>query len=701
MEEIITNPESYAKNADITELMKLLRYANDMYHDETKEEIIDDDTYDIIYDIAKKRVPANPFFKQIGIDHNSLLSLVPLPYHMSSMDKFKLNQNKDDDKILLSLAKWLDNLSSKSEYVCISDKLDGLSGLLIYDSKTSQPQLYTRGNEKGGKNVSHLTQYLSLPDQTDIINNKTKINKLAVRGEFIITKSKFESKYKDKYPKARSLIFGAITAKPDSNTFKSSIIHRLKDIVFITYEIVDIQFTGEKVSQDHKQYQLNLGQQLQLLKKLNFNIVWHTIIKTLKLFSSTAKPLKDLLDDRKQNSPYEIDGIIIHTNSVYERVKKGNPKYAVAFKINYSKTAVIAKVIQVEWNPSKHGKLTPRVLVEPVKVGGDKVSKVAGHNAKYIVDNNIGPGTEIKLIKSGDVIPFILDVVKSTKAQLPDKSLNYKWNSSKIDFILDNDDNELNDDVEIRKLHHLITTLDIPFINTGVIVKLYSAGYNTPKKLLKITKSELLQIDGIKEKSAVKFHTAIHSVIDKPIPLEILMTASNVFGKGFGKRKIKPVVKKYSNLFELYSSGKKLTRDNLLEVEGYSYVSADAFLKGMPKFMKFMKNNPYFKIEKQKSSLSSTSKSTSTKSSKSSSLTKSTPLSSNNFEGKKVVFTGFRDKILEEKIVNLGGSVSSSVSKNTNYLVVKDEETRGAKYDKAVELNVKIITLAKFKKIIS
>lgn len=696
IEKINSDPESYAKNQNISTVMSFLRYANESYHDDMQEEIIDDDTYDIIYDIAKKRVPTNPFFKEIGIGNNELKSLVKLPNYMSSMDKFKINQNKDDTKIIKSLNTWLVKMNKLSTELCISDKLDGLSGLLVYQSKEDNEidnkiNLYTRGNDKGGKDVSHLIPYLNLPIHKDIINNKIK--KLTVRGEFIISKSKFDSKYKNKYPKARSLISGAITAKPDSRTFKEDIVNRLKDIVFITYEIVDIKLN----ELNNSEAKLKLSEQLRFLKKLNFEVVWHQIVKTLSLVSNNASELSKILGERKINSGYEIDGIILHTESKYERVKKGNPNYAVAFKINYSKMAVLTTVKNVEWNPSKHGKLTPRVVVEQVIVGGDKVSYVTGHNAKYILNNNIGPGTKIKLIKSGDVIPYILEVVKPTKAQLPDKDITqWKWNNTKIDIILE--EKESNRDVNIRRIHHFITTLDIPFINTGIITKLYDSGFTTIKDIMNISVKDLLMVDGIKETSAKKYHKAIHSIIDNPIKIEVLMTASNSFGKGFGVKKIKPLTNKYSSpsIVELYVAG-KLTKDMILEVEGYSVKSAESFIKGLPKFIKFMKNNSYLKLKKEGKKKSRSKDDNDTSSNK---LNKVKKIKKNVIENKKFVFTGFRNKDLEEAIEGLGGKISSSISGNTDYLVIKDENTTGTKLDKAKKLNVKIIKLDDLMKMI-
>ena len=73
------------------------------------------------------------------------------------------------------------------------------------------------------------------------------------------------------------------------------------------------------------------------------------------------------------------------------------------------------KVIDVIWDPSMYGYLQPTVIIEPVEIEGSTISRATGHNAKFIKDNSIGVGSIIKIIKSGDVIPYILDVVKKTK----------------------------------------------------------------------------------------------------------------------------------------------------------------------------------------------------------------------------------------------------------------------------------------------
>ena len=87
------------------------------------------------------------------------------------------------------------------------------------------------------------------------------------------------------------------------------------------------------------------------------------------------------------------------------------------------------EVEKVVWNISKWGQIKPRIKIKQVKLGGTKIDYVTGFNAKYIDDNKIGPGAIIKITRSGDVIPHIVEVVKKAdQAQMPD--ISYEWNNT-------------------------------------------------------------------------------------------------------------------------------------------------------------------------------------------------------------------------------------------------------------------------------
>ena len=132
--------------------------------------------------------------------------------------------------------------------------------------------------------------------------------------------------------------------------------------------------------------------------------------------------------------------------------KKGNPDYAFAFKKNIDPKHTTVK--QVIWTISKHGYLKPRVELEPVQIGGTTIQYATAFNAKYVKDNNIGPGTVVAIVRSGDVIPYIVNIVKSTEAEMP-KGIDYEWNDTNVDIIVEGDTQEQ----KIKQITHFFQKL--------------------------------------------------------------------------------------------------------------------------------------------------------------------------------------------------------------------------------------------------
>ena len=148
----------------------------------------------------------------------------------------------------------------------------------------------------------------------------------------------------------------------------------------------------------------------------------------------------------------------------------GNPKYSFAFKMDLD--FMITEVINVEWNASKHGKLKPIVRIKKVNLCGTENEAATGNNATFIVDNKIGPGAVVKIIKGGEIIPKIEEVIKPSeqKGQLPD-NIEYEWNDSHKEIILK--DKEENDEVKIKKITIFFKTVGIEGIGPGTYKKLF------------------------------------------------------------------------------------------------------------------------------------------------------------------------------------------------------------------------------------
>ena len=180
-------------------------------------------------------------------------------------------------------------------------------------------------------------------------------------------------------------------------------------------------------------------------------------INVLEEGGTQRKGKKSKAKKRKVNGEYDIDGLIITDNGKHKRNTSGNPKYSFAFKNLLEDQIVETEVIDVEWNISKDGLIKPRVNVKSVVIDGVSVNYVTGHNAKNINDNGIGKGAKIKLTRAGEVIPYILEVIKKVKPSEP--NVKFKWNSSKVDYIIDEKNNkEVNKKLLINHLHLFLLT---------------------------------------------------------------------------------------------------------------------------------------------------------------------------------------------------------------------------------------------------
>ena len=368
----------------------------------------------------------------------------------------------------------------------------------------------------------------------------------------------------------------------------------------------------------------------------------------------------------KQNSDYEIDGIIVQPNTPYKRNISGNPGYAFAFKVRLDSNLVEAEVQEVEWNISKWGIIKPRIRINPVNLNGVTITYATAFNAKYIVDNNIGPGTIIKLTRSGDVIPFIVDIIKSTHVSMPD--IEYDWNDTHVDIYT----TENRDIMCIKLVSSFFTSLKIKHVSEATVRKMYEYGFDTVLKIIQADKSDFEKIEGFGKRLAERTYDNIHQGL-KNISLSTLLGSSGVFGMGIGIKKIDLLIKTIPNILDIFE---ELSKDDLFiminQIEGYSDKTTNKIINNLPWAKKFIENlKQYVTFKKIK-------------------------VVSTNLNELRIVFTGFRDKNLEEEIIKRGGKVTTSVSKKTSILIVDDKNSRSSKIQEALKLNIPILEKEEF-----
>ena len=645
IKKIKSNALETISELSVKELEEIIVYVADKYYN-TSISVIDDTIYDLLIDFLRLRDPKSKILKNIGAPIKSK-NKVKLDYHLGSMNKIKPADTGKFDS-------WIKNY--KGPYN-LSDKLDGVSALLVY-KKNESIKLFTRGTATEGQDITVLIKYLNLPSFDEIkeyvskkkIVSDNKDNLMAFRGELIINQKIFEKNWGDILKNARNSVAGLVNSKNINSDLA-------KDTNLVLYEVVD-PF-------------LKIDDQFKILNELGFKVVKNKTVTTIS-FEILSKYLRD----RRNNSEYLIDGIIITDSKKHDRNTDGNPEYAFAFKDILEDQIAQSTIIKIEWNISKNGYLNPTVIIEPVSIGGVEIKRVSAHNAKYVVDNKLGVGAKIEIIRSGDVIPYIQKVIKpASKIDLPKGK--WHWNETEVDII--SNDME-SDELKIKNLQFFFSTLNTKGMGEKNVEKIYNSGLNTIEKILKASESDLLKIEGFKEKTSSNLILAIKESLTN-VNLAKLIAASNALGEGMGERRLKQVLDTYPNLITDYKKwSKKEFIDKIKELEGWEDKTSSVLVNNFDEFIKFYnKIKSYITLEKKKE------------------------IKQSKLTGSIIVLSGFRDNDLQEKLESIGVKISSSVSKNTDYLVVKDQDTINegtGKVQKAQDAGVKIITKEQLVKLI-
>ena len=618
--------QEYFNTASIANLKKIKLYADDIYYNTDRESGFTDEQYDMLKDTLINR--DTEYIPEIGAIVRETENRVKVPYHMGSMDKIRPDKKED----IIKLRRWLKKYNSS---YLIQDKLDGVSCLIVV--KHGEYKLYKRPGKDGyGADITYL-----LPNLKSIPKN---LNDIAVQGELIMSKNKFTKKYSEVYKNPRNMVSGLTGSK--------KIGTGLKDIEFVVYEKID----------DSGRTPL---EKLEELKQLGFQTVNHELVNEISI-----DDLCEYLVKFKSHSPYEIDGIIIQSNTVCERNMEGNPDYSFAFKMNVDSNIKETEVIKVEWNVSKWGVLKPRVQIVPVQLGGVTIQYATGFYGKFIRDNGIGPGAIVKITRSNDVIPLIVEVVRKVEPSMP---TTYKWNESGIEIYTDQEDKE----IAIKKIMSFFSGLNIKFVGEAVVRKLYEAGFNTVFKIIGATVEQISNIDRLGNKSAERIYNNIRSRLDTASLADIL-GASGIFGYGINSKKVEKLLIVIPELLTLREVNSDLLLERIKKAEGFSTKTATVIVQNLEKAIEFSSELKKVYNKQAETTTDAEEKKQDSK--------------INNF---KIVCTGFRD--LENEIMLRGGTVLTAVSKNTDMVVVKNlNDKPSVKVSKAIQLGIPIIQKDEF-----
>lgn len=600
---------------------------------------ITDFEYDKLEEELKKLDPKNPVLQIVGST-------------TSASDKIK------HDKKMLSLEKTyvLEDLVSwmGSEEILSTMKLDGISCSLVYQDG----DLFlakTRGDGTFGENITKKVMWIS--NVPKFISYK---NKVEVRGELFCDEESFFKLSKEmtdiglEKPTSQRNIVAGLMGRKDN-------LELCRYIKFMAFDYI----SDEPVKTEEKKFE---------------HLTKHGFLIPEVEVHSTKKSLEDVIDRARHfmaEGDYQIDGLVFTYNKMALHDELGetshHPRYKLAFKFQgESKTTTLK---EISWSVSRNGILTPVGEVEPVELSGAMISRVTLHNYGVVSANNLKAGDVIEIIRSGEVIPKFLSVVKPSSAKflIPDHCPSCDSKVEIVDIrIFCRNDNCPGKNKEI--ILNFIQKIGIEDLSGKRLEELINAKMvkNIPD-LYRLEASDLMKLDKVKDKLSNKLIESIQKT--KKVDLITFLSSLGITGGAYNK--CEKVVRAG---FDSITKIKKLSIEQLMGVESFAEKSATEFLSSLKEKFTLIDElvdlGFEFTVEE----------------------TRETEIT-----GKKICITGAlseKRQVVEDKIREGGGIVVSSVSKNTDILVTNETDPNSSKFKKALELKIKIITEAELLKLL-
>lgn len=564
-------------------------------------------------------------------------------------------------------------LEKQKVLFCVELKMDGTSISLRYE-KGHFVRALTRGDGKVGDDVTaNVRTIKTLPLKLAGHNHP---DVLEVRGEVFLTKKVFremneqrEEEGLDLWANPRNAAAGSLKLLDPKEVAK-------RGLNVITYAIVE---GGEEIK---SQYEVH-----HILKEWGFPSSsknhlarCHT---TEEIFHFAEKIHKERAD-----LPFEIDGIVIKVDDLTSYQILGStgkaPRFAVAYK--FAPEQAFTKIEEITIQVGRTGVLTPVAELAPVRLAGSTISRATLHNEDEIKRKDVRVGDWVVIEKGGDVIPKVVKVdFKKRPAHSPVWKMPHRCPACETEVV------RAEGEVAVRCPNLKCTArryrriaffaskhaLDIEHLGDRVVEQLIERGLvSRISDLYSLDENALYQLEGFKEKSV---HNLLSS-IEKSKKCSLSRFLMGLQIKYVGEETAEDLAEATGDLEKLMH----MKKEDLLEIEGVGEKVADSILayfedpNNREEIHLLLKHGVAPKAQKKKK------------------------IEGHFFDRKTFVLTGTlahhsRDEaslLIKER----GGKTSSSVSKQTDYLLLGTEP--GSKYDKAKELGVKILTEEEFEKML-
>lgn len=638
------------------ELINILNKASYEYYQNDSSKLSDfeyDKLYDELVELEKSTgiVLANSPTQNVGYTVLSNLTKIKHDEKILSLDK-----TKEPEK----LKSWLGNQQGM-----LSWKLDGLTIVLKYNNG-ELVQAITRGNGEVGEDITHNAKVFK--------NIPLKISykdELVVRGEGIISFSDFkrineELDEDESYKNPRNLCSGTVRQLNSEICAKRNVMF----YGFTVFKANDVDF-GDKKSN-----------QLLWLKELGFDIVYNKIVNVDNIIESIYE-----FENKIPENDFATDGLVLTYDSISYSGSLGTtakfPKDSIAFKWKDETAETILR--NIEWNTSRTGLINPVAVFDSVELEGTTVNRASVHNVSILEDLKLGIGDTIKVYKANMIIPQIAEnITKSGNYEIP-ANCPVCGGETEVRTIRDGKalycTNPNCSAQRIRSLSHFVSrdAMNIEGFSEETIKKFVEKGFISDyTDIYNIEKfaEEIKNIDGFGEKSYNNLIKSIENSKKPELPNFIYALGINHVGLSNAKLLCKNINYDINKLFTI-------SQEELVEIDGFGDIIAHSICsyfgdcKNKELIYKMLDIISFAEVEVSYES------------------------ENMNVKEKTFVITGdlneFKNrKELQLKIEALGGKVTGSVTKKTNYLINNDILSESSKNKKAKELGIPIITEEQF-----
>lgn len=670
----MTKIEAKQRIDKLKKLINKYRYSRLVLDKPLIEESVEDSLKKELFDLEQKFpdliTPDSPSQRVGGKPLKEFAKFTHPTRMLSFNDAFSREDMDDWEKRM----KRIDPRASYGGFYC-ELKIDGLAIELVYKNGVLEVGS-TRGDGSVGENVTQnikTIEAIPLRLETARVSLAAGKDTIVVRGEVFITKKEFyritrEQKKKGEtvYANPRNLAAGSVRQLDPAVTA----LRKMDSFVYSL--ITDL---GQKTHEDeHK-----------ILRDLGFKTNPHN--KFCKNLEEIQK-FRDYWEKHRDRLDYEIDGIVVQINDNKMFQKLGvvgkAPRAAIAYKFSPKESTTKVKDIIV--SVGRTGILTPIAVLEPVEIGGTTISRATLHNEDEIKRLDVKIGDTVIVGRAGDVIPDVKKVLKELRIG-KEKNFHFPAKCPVCGGKVVRPEGEaahrcINKNcpaIKREAIYHFVSkgAIDIDGIGPKIIDQLMDAGLvKDPADLYELKKEDLLNLERFADKSA---ENTINSIAQhKKVPLDRFIFALGI--PHVGSETALDLARQFMTLDKL----KRAELDELLKIKDIGEVVARSIYE-------------WFRNERNRKLLDKFEK-VGLHVLKQESAQKFSKL-----EGLTFVFTGTLENLTREQAEEIvrehGGDVSSSVSKETDYLVVGEEP--GSKHDKAKKLGVKIITEPDFIKMIS